>query len=582
MNKIIIYIFLNKIILANSFPKKLDSYGNEESLSILDIIFSRIREEPFNLFATSIFFLAIIHMFMTSYFLKLSHQKEEEFKKNLYSKKGPIKGEINIISKLLHFLGDIEVVFGLWTIALAMGISFFYDWNTFVTYVGNLQYTEPMFIVVIMTIASSRAVIKLFELLLWKLVKFLGGSLEIWWLVILTVGPILGSIISEPAAMIISAHLLADKFFDIKPSKKLKYISLALLLANISIGGTLTSFGAPPILMISKAWSWDNTYVFFNIGIKALLGIILINFIYFLYLRKELSQLKESYVHNRFKRYVQRRFISQVELENKLNEIEGEINNKLGFTKTFQNTCTHIKEEIKLKANLNLTRDEIEKYNVDLALNQRFDDIKKEEMRKSIPGLLPLEERPHYRDPNWDNRDDKVPYWIMLIHILFMIWTIVNAHEPVLFIGGFLFFLAFVQVTSYYQNRTNLKPALLVAFFLAGLIIHGGLQAWWIEPILANLGEIPLMLSALFMSSFNDNSAIVYLATLIENFSDELRYFIVVGSISGGGLTIMSNAPNPVAQSILKKYFDKGISSYELFKMAIIPAIIFAIVFLII
>jgi len=581
MKKLILYIVFNRILLPSSFPKALNSYVNEENLSILEIIISRIKEEPFNLVASIIFLLAIIHMFMTSHFLKLAHKKEKEFKNSLYGKKEKINGETYMFAKLLHFLGDVETVFGLWTIALAMAISIFYDWSTFVKYVGDLHYIEPMFVVVVMTIASSRPIIKLFELLLWKLVKLLGGSLEAWWIVILTIGPLLGSIISEPAAMIVSAHLLADKFFDINPSKKLKYITLALLLANISIGGALTSFGAPPILMISKAWSWNSAYVFFNIGIKAFIAIILTNSLYFFYVREELKNLKESYVHNIFKRYVQRKFISQIDLENKLNQIEGDINNKLGFTETFQKTCTHIKEEIKIRAVFNLTKDEIEKYNVDLAINQRFEDIKREEMRKSIPGLLPIEDRPNYRDPNWDNREDKVPYWIMIAHIFFMIWTIINAHEPVLFIGGFLFFLAFIQVTSYYQNRINLKPALLVAFFLSGLVIHGGVQTWWIEPIISNLGEIPLTLSALFMSSFNDNSAIVYLATLIENFSENLRYFIVVGAISGGGLTIMSNAPNPVAQSILKKYFDKGISSYELFKMAVIPAIIFTIVFLI-
>lgn len=220
------------------------------------------------------------------------------------------------------------------------------------------------------------------------------------------------------------------------------------------------------------------------------------------------------------------------------------------------------------------------KYDIGEALEQRFEDIKKEEMKKSIPGLMPRKERPSYRDPNWDNREDKVPYWIMVAHVLFIVWTVFNAHEPVLFIGGFLFFLAFVQVTSFYQNRINLKPALLVAFFLAGLIIHGSVQSWWIEPVLGNLSEVPLMLSAVFLTSFNDNAAITYLSTFVKGFSDGLKYVIVAGAVTGGGLTVIANAPNPAGQSILKRYFPKGLSAYELLKAAIFPSFLFFLVFL--
>ena len=311
-----------------------------------------------------------------------------------------------------------------------------------------------------------------------KLVKLFGGTLEAWWFVILTIGPLMGSFITEPAAMTISAYLLADKIFDINPSRKLKYTTLAILFVHVSVGGSLTNFAAPPILMIAGIWNWSSLYLFFNFGIKALLGILLINTTYFFIYKKELNSMKEAYAHNRFKKYVQRKFIKQDYLENKLEEIEEDINVKLGFTKSFQETCSHIKDEIRKEAFDNLSQEEIEKYNVESALSQRFEDIKKDEMKKSIPGLLPKEERPPYRDPNWDKREDKVPIWIMLVHVFFMVWTVINGHEPVLFIGGFLFFLAFVQVSSFYQNRIDLKPALLVAFFLAGLIILGGVQSW--------------------------------------------------------------------------------------------------------
>lgn len=414
-----------------------------------------------------------------------------------------------------------------------------------------------------------------------KLVKLFGGTLEAWWFVILTIGPLMGSFITEPAAMTISAYLLADKIFDINPSRKLKYTTLAILFVHVSVGGSLTNFAAPPILMIAGIWNWSSLYLFFNFGIKALLGILLINTTYFFIYKKELNSMKEAYAHNRFKKYVQRKFIKQDYLENKLEEIEEDINVKLGFTKSFQETCTQIKDEIRKEAFDNLSQEEIEKYNVESALSQRFENIKKDEMKKSIPGLLPKDERPPYRDPNWDKREDKVPLWIMLVHVLFMVWTVINGHEPVLFIGGFLFFLAFVQVSSFYQNRIDLKPALLVAFFLAGLIILGGVQSWWIAPVLGNLSKYPLMISSIVLTSFNDNAAITYLASLVENFSESNRYIIVAGAITGGGLTIIANAPNPAGQSILKRYFPKGISAIDLFKAAFIPTLIFAFIFII-
>ena len=134
-----------------------------------------------------------------------------------------------------------------------------------------------------------------------------------------------------------------------------------------------------------------------------------------------------------------------------------------------------------------------------------------------------------------------------------MVWTIVNAHYPALFISGLLFFIGFAQVTSPFQNRIDLKPALLVGFFLGGLVIHGGVQGWWIQPVLGNLSEVPLMLGATILTAFNDNAAITFLSTLVPDFTGSLKYAVVAGAVSGGGLTVIANAPNPAGQSIQKK-----------------------------
>ena len=159
-------------------------------------------------------------------------------------------------------------------------------------------------------------------------------------------------------------------------------------------------------------------------------------------------------------------------------------------------------------------------------------------------------------------------------------WTIANAHHPPLFILGMLFFLGFSQVSQDYQNRIDLKPAMLVGFFLAGLVIHGGVQGWWIAPILGNLGETSLVVVATVLTAFNDNAAITYLATLVPGFSDSLKYAVVAGAVTGGGLTIIANAPNPAGISLLKEYFENGVSPARLLAAAIGPTVIMMTLFL--
>ena len=162
-----------------------------------------------------------------------------------------------------------------------------------------------------------------------------------------------------------------------------------------------------------------------------------------------------------------------------------------------------------------------------------------------------------------------------------MAWSVWSAHYPVLLIGGFLFFLAFFEVTADYQSELQLRSPILVGFFLAGLVIHGGLQQWWIGPVLGRLTEVPLMLGALGLTAVNDNAAITYLATLVPNLSDSMKYAVVAGAITGGGLTVIANAPNPAGQSILKQFFPDGISPLGLLLAALPATIVYAVCFLV-
>ena len=561
-----------------SFPLSQDDYGDSENNNYFSVLIHRIQTEPFNLIATIIFFLAICHTMVIGIFQKRAHHLEEHYQE-LIRQGLRDKNSHSIIASIFHLLGEVEVVFGLWSVILAASIIAYFNWDTCVTYLDSLHYTEPLFIIVIMNVASSRPVIKFFEMLLGSVVKLFGNTLQVWWLTILILAPLLGSFITEPAAMTIGAMLLADKFYSLNPSRRLKYVTLALLFVNVSIGGVLTNFAAPPVLMVAGVWNWDLPFMLINFGWKAVLAIILSTTTYYILMRNDLNQLKEAYENYLYKRFIQKQFISKKELEASFEQLEQFVDKNVSFSSELDAYSVILQDNIKELAKQKLTKEECERYNIENAIDEKFNGIKFEEMCRTIPGLLPPEKRPPYMDPNWDQREDSVPLWIMLIHLVFLLWTVVNAHEPVLFMAGFLFFLGFYQVTSFYQNRLDLKQPVLVAFFLAGLIVHGTLQGWWIAPLLGSLPKLGLNLTAIVLTAFNDNAAITYLSTLVPDFSDELKYAIVTGAITGGGLTLIANAPNPVGQSILKKYFKTGISSGMLFKYALLPTMITAVVF---
>jgi hypothetical protein len=383
--------------------------------------------------------------------------------------------------------------------------------------------------------------------------------------------------------------MLANKLYDFQPSEKFKYATIGLLFVNISVGGTLTHFAAPPVLMVAGPWNWGIGHMIANFGWKALLGIVISNGIYFFIFQKELAGLQEKFALRKLKDDIQKKYLSSRELEAEFDKIETAVDEELGFTMTFDKQVREMTHQIKNRLAKRLkdrhlssiVKEGVDQNLVKEAFDQRFEKLKLREMRKSLPGLLPEHERPVFRDPQWDNRDDPVPAWVVLVHVFFMVWTIINAHHPELFIPGLLFFLGFAQVTSPFQNRIDLKPALLVGFFLGGLVIHGGVQGWWIAPVLGNLTEIPLMLVATILTAFNDNAAITFLSTLVPGFTDSLKYAVVAGAVAGGGLTVIANAPNPAGQSILKRYFENGVSPVGLLKAAIVPTVVVWLCYLI-
>lgn len=582
---VILLIGLTSISLASNkndsnhgevakLPRDLDSYHDQEMNSVFSILKNRIIQEPFNLFASLIFLFAIIHTFLSSRFTVIAHKLEHEHEKKIKRKKADV-GSVSLRAGIFHFLGEVEIIFGLWAVALFAAIFSFYDWKTAINYISHkVNFTEPMFVVVIMVLASTRPILKLAELSMAKVANLFGGSLVAWWFTILTLGSILGSFITEPGAMIISALLLAKKFYDLEPSEKFKYATMGLLFVNISVGGTLTNFAAPPVLMVAHAWDWSVSFMLIHFGWEAIVGILISNTIYYFLFKKELFKLQKKYALLKLKEEIQEKYLNRKRLETSFEKMEAIISEELGFTEACDEKFDDLRKVVRALVKKQVGDDNIDMDLFAEAFDRRFEEIKLHEMRKTLPGLLPPEKRAPYFDPDWDRREDDVPVWIIIAHIFFMTWTVINSHNPALFIAGLIFFMGFAQVTAPFQNRIDIKPAMLVGFFLAGLVIHGGLQGWWIAPVLGQLSEIPLMIGATILTAFNDNAAITYLSTLVPNFSPVLKHAVVAGAVTGGGLTVIANAPNPAGQSILKKYFKDGISPLGLLKAAIIPTII--------
>jgi len=571
--------------IENEFPRTLDEYDDSAIESITGKLRNRIKVEPFNIAATLIFFFAITHMFLSSKFLAIAHRWEEEQDAKRRLKEVPAHS-VHHGAELFHFLGEVEVVFGIWAIALLLSILVFYDWHTAVHYVtDSVDFTEAFFIIVIMTLASSRPILKLSEGATALVAKRLGGTATAWWFTILTLGPLLGSLVTEPAAMTIAALLLIKKFYGLEPSTKLKYATIALLFVNTSIGGTLTNFAAPPVLMVAGPWDWGIVFMFLNFGWKAVLAIILANTAYYFVFRKEFGALEKRFEVVRAEDQVLSSFFDRREMEDEWDDAITEVTRELKIKEFFEEkvdaVTTKVKERLLPGYLERTTAHDIAPGLAERMFDRRFNELKLFRLRRELPIVLSSSIRASFKDPEWDRREDPVPPWVTLVHIAFMIWTIVNAHYPALFVPGLLFYLAFAQVTWPYQNTINLRSPLLVGFFVGGLLIHGGVQGWWIAPVLGSLSEIPLMLTSMILTTFNDNAAITYLSTLIPGMTDGMKYAVVAGAVAGGGMTVIANAPNPAGQSLLKEYFENGVSPSNLALAALGPTLLVCLLFLV-
>ena len=198
---------------AIDFPIPVDGYHHQQIPSIFGRLTGRIQREPLNLVATIIFFVAIIHTFLAARFHKIAHryqQRYEAIEDLLYATDRPPdfgKKHDKLIfrAQLFYFMGEVEAVFGIWLIPLFVAIIAFHGWSTMVDYVGNVNVADAIFVVVIMAMASSPPIIRFTETVIAKVSALGNGTPASWWLTILTLGPLLGSFITGPAAMTICA-----------------------------------------------------------------------------------------------------------------------------------------------------------------------------------------------------------------------------------------------------------------------------------------------------------------------------------------------------------------------------------------
>ncbi len=417
------------------------------------------------IFATVIFVLAILHTFCVKIFEnKAHHYPDGSMGRNFY-----------------HFLAEVEVVFGLWSAVLFIGYGIIESFKTYdseghlisgaVHYIQSLNFTEPMFVTVVMAMAGTRPIILFTRKIVFDIANFLPFQDKMnFYLTALILGPLLGSFITEPAAMTVTALVLSDVLYKKGMSETFKYATIGLLFVNVSIGGTLTHFAAPPVVMVAGKWGWDMSYMLTHFGFKSVISVVASAAIFAFIFRKELV---------------------------------GSLD----------------------------------------AIEDSTDDLLK---------------------PHW---------WKVWVHIGFLAGTVIVSHYQYMVLGLFVFFIGFTKVTERYQTPVKIRESLLVGFFLSGLIVLGTLQEWWLKPILQSLSDVPLFFGATALTAITDNAALTYLGSLVE-LSESAKYSLVAGAVTGGGLTLIANAPNPIGYGILREHFKNGFSPVTLLKWALVPTII--------
>jgi hypothetical protein len=227
---------------------------------------------PLEVTGAALFALAVLHTFSTRYFEHLAHTRTAH-------------------GGVWHLLGEVEAVFGFWAFVLVLFMALAYGWGASSQYLDSLRFTEPMFVFAIMVIAASRPVMQLAGDTVQAFGKLIPARpATAGYFLSLSLVPLLGSLITEPAAMTLAALMLRDRIFAASVSNRLKYATLGVLFVNISVGGTLTHFAAPPVLMVAAKWEWTTGFMLSTFGAKAIFAVLVNSIAVTLLFRRELSR----------------------------------------------------------------------------------------------------------------------------------------------------------------------------------------------------------------------------------------------------------------------------------------------------
>ncbi|MBC7203355.1 MAG: putative Na+/H+ antiporter [Pusillimonas sp.] len=417
--------------------------------------------------ATFLFAVAIIHTFSVPVFARLAN------------KNGPHSG-------LWHMLAEVEAVFGVWAFALVVFMVVSVGASDAVSYIDSRNFTEPAFVFAIMVVAASKPILDLVGVSVRYIARLLPMRMEVaMFFVTISIVPLAGSFITEPAAMTLAALLLRDAYFSRSEQSGFKYMTLGVLFVNISIGGVLTAYAAPPVLMVASTFGWDSAYMSTHFGWRAIIAVFINATLLTLVVRKYL-----------------------------------------------------VSKEIGTGRGVN-------------------------------------------EDNESSSRRPRAPFIVMAIHLVFLVAIVLTAHHPAMFLGLLMLFIGYAEAYKRFQNQLLIKEGLMVGFFLAGLVVLGGMQKWWLQDLLGGLSPTVLFWGATALTALTDNAALTYLGSLVEGTSDLWRYMLVAGAVTGGGLTVIANAPNPAGFAILKGTFPDGaISPLKLLLSALVPTFIAAFMFL--
>lgn len=423
--------------------------------------------DTIELVATVLFAVAVIHTFSVPVFARLAHRN------------GPHAG-------VWHLLSEVEAVFGVWAFVLIVCMALISGSETAVRYVDTRNFTEPLFVFVIMVVAASRPILELVGMVVRALAKLLPMHREVaTFFVVMSVVPLGGSFITEPAAMTLAAILLREGYFRREGHTRFKYLTLGVLFVNVSIGGVLTAYAAPPVLMVASTFGWDTAFMAANFGWRAVIA-VLINAAILTWVCREAL----------------------------------------------------IEHRVGTGSGINAVDDESLK-----------------------------------RAP--------VPLFVIGVHLVCLVGIVLTAHHPAVFLGVMMMFIGFAHAYQRHQDRLLIREGLMVGFFLAGLVVLGGLQKWWLQDFLGGLEPTVLFWGATALTAVTDNAALTYLGSLVEGSTPSWQYMLVAGAVTGGGLTVIANAPNPAGYAILRPFFpDESISAGKLFLSALLPTLVAAAMFL--